>query len=35
MGLILNGTHLLAFGDDMHLLGINIDTLKKEAKNVN
>jgi hypothetical protein len=30
MGLKLNGTHpLLAYSDDMNLLGDNIDTIKK------
>jgi hypothetical protein len=33
VGLKLNGTHqLLAYADDVNLLGDNIDTLKKNTK---
>jgi hypothetical protein len=35
LGLRLNGTHqLLAYNDDVNLLGDNIDTLKKNIENV-
>jgi hypothetical protein len=33
LGLILNGTHqLLVYGDDVNLLGDNIDTIKKSIE---
>jgi hypothetical protein len=33
MGLKLNGTHqLLAYNDDVNLLGDNIDTIKKKTE---
>jgi hypothetical protein len=36
MGLKLNETHqLLAYADDVNLLGDNIDTVKKNTENVN
>jgi hypothetical protein len=35
MGLKLNGTHqLLAYSDDVHLLGDNIDTIKKNTESL-